>query len=529
MGDTRLVQETKSFHNLWPGGFRTAYSQKRRQDVIEKWLKKYVNGTVLEIGCGGGFWTKTLCSIKSVSKIYTVDVVSASYAKFWEYVGGRFKDTIEYHRVQNFCLDGIPDHSVDFVFSYDVFCHISGKGQERYLNQFNRICKPGAQILIMYADVDKYSKSEPENMYIQERVYEIYSDFARLRHTMLQEAFDGPLRVPGIWFWIGTNNFVSMCQKANLTVLNRDLNLDLTNPMTLAYTPFASPVKRIMNKLSHVTKLITYHTIPLFADWVMDLETHIEPFHNHSLDGQLDPTKFSPGTVVFVKTDLLEKFVSKVQPAITVPYFLVFGVSDYTPQLSKVYQADKNGLVLKIISCNNAQANCLIGIPEPANYSEHAVDLLLETASKVKGNNNHSPNMSLCYPFHTDHPNIRKMPEFKSEQFCNIAFSTLEKLPLLSYLSELKKFGFVLCLSGVGHDTHRFTEILLMGCVPVVASGPLNNLYSQFPCVIVNNIESTNQIEHAILNFKWDPKKYRAFYEHVTLKESFIQSLFLIK
>ena len=43
------------------------------------------------------------------------------------------KDKITYFQVDDFSLDCIPSNSLDYVFSYDVFCHISYPGQREYL------------------------------------------------------------------------------------------------------------------------------------------------------------------------------------------------------------------------------------------------------------------------------------------------------------------------------------------------------------------------------------------------------------
>jgi hypothetical protein len=65
---------------------------------------------------------------------------------------------------------------------------------------------------------------------------------------------------------------------------------------------------------------------------------------------------------------------------------------------------------------------------------------------------------------------------------------------------------FVVCMRGNGLDTHRFSEILLMGSVPLVLTSPLDDLYSQFPCLIV---ESYDDVDTS--TFVWDLEKYNRF------------------
>jgi hypothetical protein len=69
--------------------------------------------------------------------------------------------------------------------------------------------------------------------------------------------------------------------------------------------------------------------------------------------------------------------------------------------------------------------------------------------------------------------------------------------------SRLQKSKFVLCPFGFGLDTHRFYEVCATGSVPIVMSSSLDNMYSRFGALIVNDwsevtkekLESFTQIE----------------------------------
>ena len=55
----KLHIEINSFKEMWDGGFRTGYSPKRNQKGLEDYLTSNLKGkTLLEIGCGGGQWSK---------------------------------------------------------------------------------------------------------------------------------------------------------------------------------------------------------------------------------------------------------------------------------------------------------------------------------------------------------------------------------------------------------------------------------------------------------------------------------------
>ena len=228
--EEKLSDEIGSFQNLWRGGFKTGYNKKRNQIGIEKYLSSQINNRcVLEIGCGGGQWSKFM--YEYVDKLYCVDILSSDHNQFWENVGKEKKDKITYFHIKDFFLSNIPDGVIDFVFSYDVFCHISLSGIDEYLKNIYTKCNNGALLCIMYADADKYFQSEPENIYIQENEQGIYGDHNRLKYKLIEEC-DGA-SYPGRWYWVGMTNFVHICEKHGYEIVDRDLNIDKTNPITL--------------------------------------------------------------------------------------------------------------------------------------------------------------------------------------------------------------------------------------------------------------------------------------------------------
>ena len=49
------------------------------------------------------------------------------------------------------------------------------------------------------------------------------------------------------------------------------------------------------------------------------------------------------------------------------------------------------------------------------------------------------------------------------------------------------QFQFVTAPGSHGQDTYRFWEAVALGAVPVTLRGPLDGLYSQVPCVLVDD------------------------------------------
>jgi SAM-dependent methyltransferase len=232
----KTKQEIDSFQNIWNGGFRTGYSTKRNQKGIELYLEKNMKGKcLLEIGCGGGQWSKFIYELNIFDKIYCIDVLSEEHNNFWNYIGHEKKDKITYFQVKDFSLDCIPNNSLDYVFSYDVFCHISYFGHEEYLKNLSNKCKSQCELFIMYADPYKYFKNEPEHIHIQYN-YAKYKGITvknndELAKFLVDDCNSEP--IPGRWYWIGINNFIKLCNTNNYEVINTDLNIDKTNPITL--------------------------------------------------------------------------------------------------------------------------------------------------------------------------------------------------------------------------------------------------------------------------------------------------------
>ena len=58
---------------------------------------------------------------------------------------------------------------------------------------------------------------------------------------------------------------------------------------------------------------------------------------------------------------------------------------------------------------------------------------------------------------------------------------------LEQYLLKLQHYKFVLSPAGNGPDAHRTWEALMMGCIPVVLTGPFDEMYTGLPVVILES------------------------------------------
>lgn len=229
----KLKKEIDLFSTVWKGGFFNDINKdprklyKIKEEVIDNFLKE--NMSVLEIGCGRGAWTKNMLKAKH---IYTLDALSAEHNGFWEYVGSENKDKITYNKVYDFKCADIPDNSIDFLFSYDVFCHISYSGMKEYMKNLYPKLKKGAKCFVMVADYDKYKKSGLWDKYINAWNKEKEMLGYNSLESMISD-FDGDNvknnRVR--WFWYGNDRFCDVLRENNYQIIEKDMNLIEKDPI----------------------------------------------------------------------------------------------------------------------------------------------------------------------------------------------------------------------------------------------------------------------------------------------------------
>ena len=154
------IKSNRRIWNHWDwseGGEEWTYDSQKYKDLdpiewktnlINKTLLKYIkNGsTALEIGPGGGRWTKELQ--KYVKNLLIADISK----KCLDICKERFKskNNIEYNLIDK-RLDFIDDNTIDFVWSYDVFVHINPTDVENYLEDIQRILKLGGIAIIHHS------------------------------------------------------------------------------------------------------------------------------------------------------------------------------------------------------------------------------------------------------------------------------------------------------------------------------------------------------------------------------------------
>jgi SAM-dependent methyltransferase len=122
-----------------------------KRGVVERFLiaNARKGGVTLEIGPGAGRWTEHLLEVSL--ELHLADLSERCLQLCRDRFAG--SPRIACHLVAgDGRLDFLPDASVDFIWSYDVFVHVSPVDTDRYLAEFARILRPGARAVIHHAD-----------------------------------------------------------------------------------------------------------------------------------------------------------------------------------------------------------------------------------------------------------------------------------------------------------------------------------------------------------------------------------------
>ena len=122
-------------------------------EIFNKCIIPYINKetNILEIGPGRGAWTLKMTELNPKS-ITCFDIFSAEHNSFWELLGLKKKSFISYYQVEDNKCKELQNDSIDYLFSYDVFCHIPYSKCEEYLQNLYNKLKKDAVCVIMIAD-----------------------------------------------------------------------------------------------------------------------------------------------------------------------------------------------------------------------------------------------------------------------------------------------------------------------------------------------------------------------------------------
>ena len=108
----------------------------------------------LEIGSGGGTFTRIM--VNNFKHLTAIDVIKKPtlLSEF---------DNFTYIELEDKSYDcPVPARSIDFAFSYNVFCHLSNHALKEYLKGINKALKKGADFVFMLSNYKHTAKFEKD-------------------------------------------------------------------------------------------------------------------------------------------------------------------------------------------------------------------------------------------------------------------------------------------------------------------------------------------------------------------------------
>jgi cyclopropane fatty-acyl-phospholipid synthase-like methyltransferase len=118
-----------------------------RQRFVEPYFLEGM--TVVEIGSGGGRWTQYFARAGHL-------IVVELNPEAFPYLRARFPDVrLTTYQTTGAEMHGIPDGTVDFIFNFDVFVHLEPEVIADYLEEFERVLRPGGVAVVHYGDIRK--------------------------------------------------------------------------------------------------------------------------------------------------------------------------------------------------------------------------------------------------------------------------------------------------------------------------------------------------------------------------------------
>lgn len=104
--------------------------------------------TVCEIGSGAGLWTQHV--IDQAGSYHAADFSARLLTEVIEHRFARQMHKLKLHHDTRAALAGVPDGSVDLLFSFDVFVHFKADLVHQFLQAAQRVLKPEGRALIHF-------------------------------------------------------------------------------------------------------------------------------------------------------------------------------------------------------------------------------------------------------------------------------------------------------------------------------------------------------------------------------------------
>ena len=245
--------------------------------------------------------------------------------------------------------------------------------------------------------------------------------------------------------------------------------------------------------------------------------THVTAYLNEITSNLKAHLKSNPDDApsIYVPSDQIVEFTNRIAPQIVAPFILVTGDSDLSvnsgglgksledllsnPMILAWYGQNRDYDHPKLhslpigINIHNQWTNPLQwggGFILPA-FQELQLKTIAESAKPL---DEREAKIFCNWHFSLDRADRKELSEVIDKSVC---YFQTEPLPMAETWELQSQYQFVLSPHGAGLDCHRTWEALILGCIPIVKSAKLNDLFADLPIVVVQNWE---QITPAFLN-----------------------------
>ncbi len=221
--------------------------------------------------------------------------------------------------------------------------------------------------------------------------------------------------------------------------------------------------------------------------------------------------KIKENNLVYVSLDSMDYFKRSILKKINSSFILITGDSDLTPSEHKELLDNKNILHWFAQNCDIKHpkiSSLPIGLDYHtiATYShwgskrispkEQEQELLDIRKTDIK------KELKIFTNFHLNINSPARERLYKELKGSSLFFFQEKPLSRTETWKIQRKYNFVFSPAGVGMDCHRTWEALILGCIPIVETSFLDNLYSEFPIVVIknpNDITEENLLKWSIL------------------------------
>ncbi|MFA6226882.1 MAG: hypothetical protein WC631_00135 [Candidatus Paceibacterota bacterium] len=223
-------------------------------------------------------------------------------------------------------------------------------------------------------------------------------------------------------------------------------------------------VRRYLNKALKTQRPTSYPYIS--GDSFRNLAQHI---FDESMD--FDPKDVSRGDIIFVRTNFLKEFSSKINPLIDNPYILIshnedMGVSEEMKSLAddnKVIHWFAENLLFEHKKITPIPIGIDSRIGDKKNIIINSIKKYSDEKNKIT---------RLFYSFWVRTNFKKRIPILEEVKKINLAdtLSEIEKETISKedYLKKISKYKFIISPPGNGLDCHRTWETIYLKSIPIV-------------------------------------------------------------